>query len=180
MPSLTWSTTSGLSAWRRSCTWSPAFRPKRVKAELKDMLKNGSRHTASDPIADESGQGKSSLDDVEVGSEHDRPMWPWELPEGDVQTGGDAANVSGTHTPGQSVADYPQPKKGRRVTAEDEDDGSTCGECGDSIERDPEGEDNRTWHHDSGDSHDHEAEPKSSEARRRAFRERVLANARSW
>ena len=36
------------------------------------------------------------------------PMWSTEL-EGDPDTGEDAADVSGTPTPGQSVADYPQP-----------------------------------------------------------------------
>lgn len=44
---------------------------------------------------------------VEVGDEDDRPMWPTEL-EGDPDTGEDAADVAGTPTPGQSVADYPQ------------------------------------------------------------------------
>jgi hypothetical protein len=38
-------------------------------------------------------------------------------------------------------------------------DGNTCSVCGDSITRDPEGEDNRTWHHTNGTSHDHEAKP---------------------
>lgn len=35
----------------------------------------------------------------------------------------------------------------------------TCADCGSSIERDPEGEKNRTWHHADGSSHDHEAKP---------------------
>jgi hypothetical protein len=37
--------------------------------------------------------------------------------------------------------------------------GSTCSVCGASIERDPKGETNRTWHHNDGDKHDHEAKP---------------------
>jgi hypothetical protein len=44
----------------------------------------------------------------------------------------------------------------RRTAAEG---GSTCSVCGDSIQRDPEGEENRSWHHDNGESHDHEAKP---------------------
>lgn len=38
-------------------------------------------------------------------------------------------------------------------------DGNTCATCGASIERDPEGEANRTWHHNDGAKHDHEATP---------------------
>lgn len=50
-------------------------------------------------------------------------------------------------------------------------DGQTCDVCGDSITRDPEGEENRTWHHTNGESHDHEAVPnadklKAPESRR--------------
>jgi hypothetical protein len=35
----------------------------------------------------------------------------------------------------------------------------TCSVCSDETERDPAGEDNRTWHHSDGTSHDHEAKP---------------------
>lgn len=47
--------------------------------------------------------------------------------------------------------------------------GQTCATCGAPIERDPEGEENRSWHHNDGSTHDHEAKPKSggTEARRR-------------
>lgn len=37
---------------------------------------------------------------------------------------------------------------------------ATCAVCGSAIERDPESEENRTWHHADGKSHDHEAKPK--------------------
>ena len=37
-------------------------------------------------------------------------------------------------------------------------DGPSCSDCGASIERDPAGEDNRGWHHNDGDSHDHQAQ----------------------
>ena len=60
-------------------------------------------------------------------------------------------------------------------TAADEDTGNggqTCSVCGASIERDPEGEEPRTWHHNDGDKHDHEAKPSGGdkESRRRVAR----------
>lgn len=36
---------------------------------------------------------------------------------------------------------------------------TNCSNCGSSIERDPEGEEPRTWHHNDGSKHDHEATP---------------------
>lgn len=66
--------------------------------------------------------------------------------------------------------------KGSAKTANDADDaqasaerggddgllgGQTCAKCGAPIERDPKGEDNRSWHHNDGDKHDHEAVPSS-------------------
>lgn len=61
---------------------------------------------------------------------------------------------------------------GRRRTAAD---GQTCADCGATIERDPAGETNRTWHHADGASHDHEAKPaggsgEDKQARRTATR----------
>lgn len=86
----------------------------RVKAELRDMVKRGAK-TAADPKADESGQGRSSLDQVEVGDENDRPMWPWELKDGSDKIGGeDAADVEDVDTPG-GESGYPQPKKSTRA-----------------------------------------------------------------
>jgi hypothetical protein len=41
--------------------------------------------------------------------------------------------------------------------------GQTCAQCGASIERDPAGEEPRTWHHNDGASHDHEAKPSGGE-----------------
>lgn len=162
-----------------AATWR-GEKAKAVKAELKAMLSGkASSRTAAPSKADESGQGVSGLPQVsETGGPNDRPMWPWELPEGDPESGDDAANVSGTHTPGQSVGDYPQPKRGRRVVAEDDmgnespryesdDDGGgqTCSICGDAIERDPGNEDPQTWHHDNGEKHDHEAKPKGGDSK---------------
>jgi len=45
--------------------------------------------------------------------------------------------------------------------------GATCATCGASIERDPEGESNRSWHHNDGSTHDHEAKPSSSKESRK-------------
>lgn len=59
----------------------------------------------------------------------------------------------------------------------DDSGGSTCSVCGDPIERDPEGEENRTWHHTNGEKHDHEASPKGGDKesrRRRAFKVREM------
>lgn len=48
------------------------------------------------------------------------------------------------------------------------DGGETCATCDAAIERDPEGETNRGWHHNDGATHDHEAKPKGgTEASRR-------------
>jgi hypothetical protein len=67
---------------------------------------------------DQSGQGVSSLDDVGVGDPNDKPAYGWEIGEtsdGFVSGGNDdakgAADVANVPTPGQSVADYPQPTK---------------------------------------------------------------------
>ncbi|HYH52049.1 MAG TPA: hypothetical protein VEG38_21085 [Acidimicrobiia bacterium] len=144
------------------------------------------RRTAAPSKADESGQGVSSLPDIEVGGENDRPMWPWEL-EGEVKRGEDASDVANVATPGANG--YPQPSgdrgkktQSRRVIAEEGGGGQTCSVCGDPIERDPGHEDPQTWHHNNGEKHDHEASPGGGdkEARRRqlAFRARVQANMR--
>ena len=66
---------------------------------------------AAESEADQSGNASSSLPDVEVASEGDKPMWPWELDEQGKNDAG-AADVAGTATPGQNVADYPQPTGG--------------------------------------------------------------------
>lgn len=49
--------------------------------------------------------------------------------------------------------------EGSRTAASE---GQSCKTCGHPIERDPEGETNRTWHHNDGDKHDHEASPSGS------------------
>lgn len=51
---------------------------------------------------------------------------------------------------------------------------NTCSTCGDSIERDPEGEKNRSWHHSNGESHDHEAQP--SESTEASLRKRAASD----
>lgn len=48
----------------------------------------------------------------------------------------------------------------RRMAAEG---GMTCSSCGDAIAKDPDG----TYHHDNGETHDHEAQSGSKESRRR-------------
>ena len=45
--------------------------------------------------------------------------------------------------------------------------GQTCATCGDKIAKDPSSEDPSTWHHDNGESHDHEAKPGKEAARRK-------------
>jgi hypothetical protein len=57
--------------------------------------------------------------------------------------------------------DRTEVKQARRAFRLTADEGQTCSVCGDSIEKDPEGEEPRTWHHNNGESHDHEAEPSS-------------------
>ena len=83
---------------------------RRIKAELNQMLKTGAlQHTAED-----TDLGAGMKDAVEVGSKDDRSAWPWELDELPGGTDG-AADVGGVHTPGQSEADYPQPKAAQRM-----------------------------------------------------------------
>lgn len=53
-------------------------------------------------------------------------------------------------------ADWKLLHEARRAQAEG---GQTCAQCGAPIERDPAGEEPRTWHHADGDKHDHEARP---------------------
>jgi hypothetical protein len=50
-------------------------------------------------------------------------------------------------------------RQAMRIIAES---GPTCADCGTAIERDPEGETNRTYHHSDGSKHDHEAVPSKS------------------
>lgn len=60
------------------------------------------RRQAADSDADQSGQAVSGLPQVEVGDENDKPMWPWELTdgEGEDEIGGkDAADVADVPTP---------------------------------------------------------------------------------
>lgn len=59
---------------------------------------------------------------------------------------------------GGKLIQNPQALASRRTAA----DGMTCATCGDSITRDPEGEEPRTYHHTNGTSHDHEAKPSGS------------------
>lgn len=62
--------------------------------------------TAGTEPGDQSGEAESNLPTPETQAD---TMWPWELPDGETQTGQDAAAVESVPTPGQNVADYPQP-----------------------------------------------------------------------
>lgn len=171
------------------------------------------------PNATGNGNANSSLPKEPTGKSVDDTMFPWEE-EMEAANPSGAAAVAGVPTPGQGVADYPQPKqsyksgtcprcggsgkdsgkqcirchgKGKvndlaeasRRTAIFENrsdvprqclgcggmvppgyghrhqaaEGQTCSTCGAAIERDPEGEPNRSWHHNDGATHDHEAKP---------------------
>jgi hypothetical protein len=99
-------------------------RAKELKEELKSLQKGASRRQA-----EQSGNAISDLDDVEVGDEDDRPMWPWELTE--EERVGQGAAKGGTPTPG-GEAGYPQPRRSSRRTAADED-VLECPMCGAST-----------------------------------------------
>ncbi len=89
-----------------------------------------SRRTASEPISSGDGNAASSLPDVQVGGENDRPMWPWELNEqGENEPG--AADVASVPTPGGS-AGYPQPTASKIAAKE----GDSCAECGQPLTAD--------------------------------------------
>lgn len=96
---------------------------------------------------DQSGNAESTVTDYDTKEDQD-PMWSedWQEP---TETG------DGYHPPMPGAGEGSN-TVGRRKTAEE---GQTCSVCGDSIERDPAGEEPRTWHHTSGGSHDHEAKP---------------------
>jgi hypothetical protein len=94
--------------------------------------------------------------------------------EGEVNSPDGANDVANVPTPGQSEADYPQPKKtsgfgdsqGPDTSSDSgntrdggDKSGDTCAECGDSITKDPAGENPSTYHHNNGEKHDHEATP---------------------
>lgn len=97
--------------------------PEQIRAEMDisepspddehdDYGRWASRRQAGNPNGPKTDDGgaESSLPDVEVGDENDRPMWPWELAEGDPATGEGASNVANVPTPG-GESGYPQPKK---------------------------------------------------------------------
>lgn len=48
---------------------------------------------------------------------------------------------------------------GRKASRTASEGGASCANCGGAIERDPEGEKNRGWHHADGSKHEHEARP---------------------
>ena len=64
--------------------------------------------------AEENGQGESSLPNVEVGEEDDKPMWPWELDEEGKKKGEGAADVANVPTPGGERG-WPQPTASQHV-----------------------------------------------------------------
>jgi ribosomal protein L37E len=76
------------------------------------------------------------------------------------EAGGGLDNLGDAKAPpfGKDDDDDDEKKEARRVVA---DEGQTCEVCGHPIERDPSGEEPRTWHHSDGEKHDHEAKPKS-------------------
>jgi hypothetical protein len=77
-----------------------------VTVDEGDIITEAAKTAGTDPD-DQNGGAESNLPTPEKDT---TTAWPWELPEGDVQTGQGAANVAGTPTPGGS-AGYPQPKK---------------------------------------------------------------------
>lgn len=84
---------------------------------------------AAESDADQSGQAASSLPiGVDVNSEGDTPMWPWELDESGKNEAG-AADVAGVATPG-GAAGYPQPTASRvAITLGDMDQRPYDAEC---------------------------------------------------
>lgn len=97
-------------------------RPKTWTERFRDMLHEPEdRHHAS-VVAADTGNNRSDRDgsygqvpeEIEKLDDPDnRPMWPWDMEDDSDQ----ASDVAGTHTPGQGVADYPQPKKSSRLEA---------------------------------------------------------------
>lgn len=68
--------------------------------------------------------------------------------------------VSTPKSPNIDERTKPGHQASRRTAAE----GNVCATCGDKIAKDPSSEDPSTWHHDNGESHDHEAKPASKES----------------
>lgn len=73
--------------------------------------RNGSLHTAAEPIADPSGQAQSQLPQADSTEDEDY-VWPWELDEDGKHKNKGAADVANVATPGGS-AGYPQPTASR-------------------------------------------------------------------
>lgn len=64
--------------------------------------------------SDRDGSYERQPEEIETLDNPDmHPTWPWEMDQNTPGSG--AANVGGVHTPGQSVADYPQPKKSTKL-----------------------------------------------------------------
>lgn len=109
--------------------------------------------------ADDSGQGVSSFDPSKPANEEDDPMWSEDWPgasQDEVSSERAPLIQENAGGPDGGPNDSSFDSTARRRTAAD---GQTCAVCGDAIERDPAGEDNRTWHHSNGETHDHEAKP---------------------
>jgi hypothetical protein len=121
---------------------------KRIKAELKAML---GRTAAADPLQDEVPEDDG---------------WYPDEPQPYPYYNAACPNCGEAHDGQCPYPWFAQHDASLRTSAE----GQTCSTCGDSIGRDPEGEDNRSWHHTNGTSHDHEAKPSgdSKESRRTA------------
>lgn len=76
------------------------------KRWVQRVAREASKTAGTDP-EDQNGQAETALPTPQTQTE---TMWPWELPEGETTTGEGAADVASVPTPGQSEADYPQPK----------------------------------------------------------------------
>lgn len=98
-----------------------------VDVDEADIITTAShRHAGTDP-EDQNGNAETALPTPETNTD---TMWPWELPEGEVQTGQDAANVSSVPTPG-GEAGYPQPTAAR--TAAPTERSWPCKVCGKTV-----------------------------------------------
>lgn len=113
-----------------------------------DPVKTASRKTAADATFTDS--------DGDVYTTTSRPGGIW------VEvTDAEGYHVTQGLYPGDDV-DAARAYFGFTASRKQAEDAKVCATCGASIERDPKGEDNRTWHHNDGASHDHEATPKTA------------------
>jgi hypothetical protein len=117
-------------------------------------------HRTAGTETGDNGQGVSGLPDEVPLEGHEDTLENFQPPVAPVNSWIGPEDVASTRAPNVTAR--------RRTAAEG---GQTCEVCGAAIERDPAGEEPRTWHHNDGSTHDHEAKPKGGDSKESSRRQ---------